>query len=98
MTPKEVAARIDAVGTAIEAELGTQRACLVDLRATENTLIPRRKRLRDRGRRPEHVDHHAEWGGSRLDGSECDVDAHPTTLLRAWLKRSSRPVTGIPTG
>ena len=52
----------------------------------------------DRRRRPEDVDHHSDRGRTRLDGSESDVNGHPTTLLRAWLNPLKRPATAIPTG
>ena len=39
------------------AELGPERARLVDLAAAENALVPGGERLRDRRRRPDDVDH-----------------------------------------
>ena len=70
------------------AELGAQRACLVDLRATENTLVARRQRLCDRRCRPDDVDDDADVRGDLLRGRERDIDPHADTLA-AW----TRPAT-----
>src|SRR5207253_7299495 len=79
-------------------ELNTQSQRVLDLGTAEDPPVAGRECLRDRRRRPEHVDHDPDRCRTRLGGSECDVNAHPTTLLRAWLKPSRKPATATPTG
>ena len=50
--------------------------------------VARGERLRDRRRGAEDVDDDPDGSRSGLGGSESDVNAHPTTLLRTWLKPS----------
>ena len=77
------------------AELGTQRPRLVDLGAAEHPLVARRKRLGDRRRRADHVDHDPDMCSSFLLRSERDVNVHPDTLA-AWKSRATAIDT--PTG
>jgi hypothetical protein len=77
------------------AELAPQRPGVFDLGATEHPLVARGERLRDRRRRPDHVDDDADAGRGFLCGSEGDINAHADTLAR-WTPPAT--ATGTRTG
>ena len=78
----------------VAAQLGTQRARVVDLLAAEHALVPRRQRLGDRGGRADDVDDDPQCRRRLLIRGEGDVNTHADTLA-AWTNRAT--ATGIRT-